>query len=241
MRKTMNKDELKNELKKADQKAAKNWEKIKALKAEIETAKKAYYAAIDGKPFTEWEESAYLKNWSDKEEALDRLEKIAVTLSSNCRYFVEEIVKISLAEQLQKYAGKTAGEKTRKAFLDGINSNFEWGRVWCSFESYGEQGSYTLRLSVNCQSSYLYGPQLEGYRRANFIDENNKFTNESAAVNAKWGNRHVYINNPAAHVAKMAKLAQKYEQAKKALEEAAQAYNAETVFNEKRLSAFIRD
>ena len=104
--KTMNKDELRNELKKADQKAAKNWEKIKALKAEIETAKKTYYAVIDGKPFTEWKESAYLKSWSDKEEALDQLKKIAVILSSNCRYFVEEIVKISLAEQLQKYAEK---------------------------------------------------------------------------------------------------------------------------------------
>ncbi len=237
----MNKDEfkkeLKKELKKADQKAAKNWAEIKALKTEIETAKTAYYSAINGKRFTEWKEYAYLKTWSDKEEALKRLEQIAVILTSNCRYFVEEIVRIALIEQLQKYAGKPAGEKTRRAFLDGINSNFEPGRVYCGFESYGSINSHTLRISVNCEYSYLYGPQLEGYKRADFINESNKFTNESAAVNAKWGDRHKYIENPTAHVAKMAKLAQKYEQAKKALEVAASAYNAETVFSQKYLNA----
>ena len=219
------------------QQRAENVQAIKALKEKEEETRARWEKMSDGERFAYIKqtpkEARIMREWDEIYKQIEKLEKIGYILRHNYRAIMAAQVVPAFVELLKKYGGKKAGEKTREKFAEELRTACGCS-VW--FErNFQSQASETAHICERLDG-WRAGEEFTIYtkNRAKLVDEENTINGAMTAEDLR-ANGGEYIEDPAARVEAIAEAGKKAEEAKKAYNEAVEAFNGLIVAGYKRI------
>ena len=182
-------------------------------------------------------EERIMREWTELETEIKRLEKLALILRHNYRATLAAQVLPVFVEILKKYDGKKAGEKTREK----MNNELETA-CGCSF--YFDRYYNSQRSETVCICEWLDGWRrgvdfnINTKNRAAIIDEENTINGNLTAEDLH-ANVGEYIEDAANRLDEINKAAEAVEAARQAFNDAADRLNALQVDGFKRVGRIL--